>query len=111
MNDTPNRNDEQARHDEALNHEIAHEDHFGFSDEEWQALTDIASQSAGTVGFARRLRKVVDDMEDPETSPPDEPMEVQLVAGRFHLLMYWMAWDTAFADVLYGMLTTEPRRN
>lgn len=111
MDNTPDSHDEQSGRDETLNHEIAHQHRFGFSDEEWQALVDLASQAAGTVGFARRLREVVDDMEDPETSPPDEPVEVQVVAGRFRLLMYWMAWDTAFADTLYGMLATAPCRN
>lgn len=94
-----------------LNHQIAYEDRFGFSDPEWQALADVASQVVGTVQFASRLREVIDDMNDTTSSPPDEPQEVQVVAGRFELLLYWMAYDTQFADKLYGMLVTGSRLN
>lgn len=103
-------NDDDDSYTDYLNDRIA-ADRFGLTDEEWEALSNIAAYAAGTLDFCRRLQGVVADMKDPETSLPDEPHEVQVVAGRFSLLMYWMAYDTGFADRLYAKLATDMRLN
>ena len=92
-----------------MDHKIAHEHCFGFDDEEWNVMARHAGVAANVVAFATAMRASIHKMEYPEAGQPSP--EDCVVAGRFRVLLWWMAYDTDFADHLFRMLLNHTRSN